>query len=123
MLSSSFAILLFVACASAQHYNLVYQANSPPVGVVHAPNAADPRHLAHPVVVANAARDAQLPAELTNDFYKNPRIAEGLARESWFTDKEFPVFNRQAEKIPRSEIAKIIKRIRHEERRRRAIYQ
>ncbi|XP_017779855.1 PREDICTED: uncharacterized protein LOC108565084 [Nicrophorus vespilloides] len=85
-------------------------------GVVYNPAAADPRHLAHKAVVENAAVEAQLPHELINPFYKNPRIAAGLAKESWFGDKEFPVFNRQADKIPREEIAKIVRRIQHQRR-------
>ncbi|KAB0802674.1 hypothetical protein PPYR_04860 [Photinus pyralis] len=66
--------------------------------------------LAHPVVVENAAREAQLPKELLNPFYKNPAIAAGLAKESLITNKEFAVFNRETEQIPRSEVLKIFNR-------------
>ncbi|KAK9739701.1 hypothetical protein QE152_g8785 [Popillia japonica] len=62
-------------------------------------------------VVQNALAEAQLPAELLNPFYKNPAIAAGLAKESWFGHKEFPVHHREADKISRSEILKIIKRL------------
>ncbi|XP_055844848.1 uncharacterized protein LOC129911165 [Episyrphus balteatus] len=65
--------------------------------------------LAHKSVVENAIREAQLPPELTNNFYKNPRVAAALAKESWLTDKEMPVFDREAEKIPRDMIYKIFK--------------
>lgn len=74
--------------------------------------ANQPDHsLAHPAVVENAIAESQLPPELLNPFYKNPTIAAGLAKESWFGDKEFPVHNREAEKIPRQEIYNIIKRL------------
>lgn len=63
--------------------------------------------LAHPAVVNNALREAQYPAEWTNDQYKNPKIAAALARESWLTDKEMPVFDRVADKIPREQVFKI----------------
>jgi len=43
----------------------------------------------------------------SNEFYSNPRTAEALARESWFTDKEMPVYEREAEKIDRNQISKI----------------
>ncbi|KAK5650014.1 hypothetical protein RI129_001043 [Pyrocoelia pectoralis] len=66
--------------------------------------------LAHPAVVENAAREAQLPQELLNPFYKNPAIAANLARESLIKNKEFAVFNREAEQIPRSEVFKIFNR-------------
>lgn len=71
---------------------------------------ADPngqRNLAHHSVIENAAQEAQLPRELVNPFYKNPVIAARLAKESLITNKEFAVFNRETERIPRSEIFKI----------------
>ncbi|KRT86690.1 hypothetical protein AMK59_1806, partial [Oryctes borbonicus] len=71
----------------------------------------DARAAPHPAVVENALAESQLPAELLNPFYKNPAIAAGLAKESWFGHKEFPVHNREADKIPRSEILKIVKRL------------
>lgn len=66
--------------------------------------------LAHPAVVENANWEQQnLPAELlkSNRFYENPHTAAGLAKTSWFGDKEMPVFEREADKIERSQIAKI----------------
>lgn len=65
--------------------------------------------LAHPAVVENAMHEAQYPAEFRNNVYKNPHVAEALAKESWFTDKEMPVFERAADKIPRERILKIFK--------------
>ncbi|XP_037811931.1 uncharacterized protein LOC119603736 isoform X2 [Lucilia sericata] len=66
---------------------------------------------AHPSVVANAHREAQLPPELSKSsrFYSNPNIAAALAKQSWFTDKEMPVIDREAEKIPRDMVYKLFK--------------
>ncbi|EEB17686.1 conserved hypothetical protein [Pediculus humanus corporis] len=65
--------------------------------------------LAHKDVVLNAEHEARLPQELLNPFYKNPRIAEALAKESWFGPGEEHVANREAEKIPRLEVIKLLK--------------
>uniref|UniRef100_A0A1Q3FS48 Putative conserved secreted protein n=1 Tax=Culex tarsalis TaxID=7177 RepID=A0A1Q3FS48_CULTA len=65
--------------------------------------------LAHPAVVENARNEAQYPSELRGHVYDNPRVAEALAKESWFGDKEMPVFERAADKIPRERIVKIFK--------------
>lgn len=80
-------------------------------GIILAPQS-DTQSLAHPAVVQNAIAESQLPADLINPFYKNPAVASGLAKESWFTDKEFPVHHREAEKISRSQIYKIISQLR-----------
>ncbi|XP_044261816.1 uncharacterized protein LOC123009504 [Tribolium madens] len=72
--------------------------------------------VAHAAVVENAVAESQLPPELVNPFYKNPAIAAGLAKESWFTNKEFPVHHREAEKIPRSQIYKLVSQL-HDRRR------
>lgn len=77
------------------------------------------RTLAHHAVVENAIQESQLPQELLNPFYKNPVIAAGLAKESLITNKEFAVFNRDTEKIPRSEILKIFQRAGFHDRNRR----
>lgn len=73
--------------------------------------AAATQQYAHPSVVDNSFREAQLPPELkkSDRFYNNPHIAAALAKESWFTDKEMPVIDREAEKIPREMIFKIFK--------------
>ncbi|XP_039760159.1 uncharacterized protein LOC120633855 [Pararge aegeria] len=65
----------------------------------------------HPAVALNAANEALLPPELlkSNSFYSNPSIASGLAKESWFTNKEMQVVEREAEKIPRQRIYDIVK--------------
>lgn len=65
---------------------------------------------AHPDVVANSIAESQLPPQMLNDFYKNPALASLLAKDSWFANKEEPVFEREAAKIPRSEIYKIFRR-------------
>ncbi|KAJ8919152.1 hypothetical protein NQ315_012138 [Exocentrus adspersus] len=80
-------------------------------GVVPAPQQET--DISHPAVVENAIAESQLPPELLNPFYKNPNIASALAKESWFTNKEFLVRHREAEKIPRQEIYKIISRLQH----------
>jgi hypothetical protein len=82
--------------------------------IIPAPQPAET--LAHPAVVENAIAESQLPTELLNPFYKNPAIAAGLAKESWFTNKEYPVHHREAEKIPRSEIFKLVSRLQHRKR-------
>ncbi|XP_049886084.1 uncharacterized protein LOC126380597 [Pectinophora gossypiella] len=81
-----------------------------PVGVEYAPTAV-PQVQPHPAVELNAASEALLPRELlkSNAFYDNPSIAAGLAKESWFTNKEMQVVEREAEKIPREKIYNIVK--------------
>ncbi|XP_024081958.1 uncharacterized protein LOC106672322 [Cimex lectularius] len=65
--------------------------------------------LAHPEVVLNSQAEAQLPPHLLNPFYKNPRIAQALAKESWFGPGEMHVAHREAEKIPRTRIFSVLK--------------
>ncbi|XP_073980709.1 uncharacterized protein isoform X2 [Rhodnius prolixus] len=67
------------------------------------------RPLAHREVVLNSEAEAQLPPHLLNPFYKNPRIAEALAKESWFGPGEVHVAQRETEKIPRSRIISVLK--------------
>lgn len=75
----------------------------------------------HRAVIDNAIRESELPPELirSSRFYNNPKIATGLAKDSWFTDKEMPVFDREAEKIPREQVYKIFKNAGFIQRRRR----
>ncbi|XP_043280112.1 uncharacterized protein [Venturia canescens] len=63
---------------------------------------------AHPGVLNNDALEDALPDELRNNFYKNPAIAAGLARESWLTPKETQVIDREADKIPRHKIFDVL---------------
>ncbi|XP_063832584.1 uncharacterized protein LOC135081726 [Ostrinia nubilalis] len=81
-----------------------------PIGVEYAHPSAPVVH-PHPAVELNAASEALLPRELlkSHDFYDNPAIAAGLAKESWFTNKEMQVVEREAEKIPREKIYNIVK--------------
>lgn len=63
---------------------------------------------AHPAVLLNSAMEDTLPYHLRNNFYKNPRIASGLAKESWFIDKEMQVIDRETDKIPREKIYDVL---------------
>lgn len=97
-------------------YNLVSPGLAAPVfhsgvnpTIISAPQPTE--SLTHPAVVRNAIAESQLPPELLNPFYKNPAIAAGLAKESWFSNKEFPIHHREAEKIPREQIYKLISQI------------
>lgn len=89
----------------------------PPIAV------SNPSQLSHPAVVENAIAESQLAPELlkSHRFYSNPHIAEALARESWLTEKESPVFDREAEKIPREQVFKIFKNAGFLQRRRRSV--
>lgn len=86
------------------HYPRITQRGSP-IAVT------DPDQLAHPAVVANSIAESQLPPELlkSHRFYSNPRIAAGLTRASWLTDKEGPVFQREADNIPREQVFKLFR--------------
>ncbi|XP_071651371.1 uncharacterized protein [Temnothorax longispinosus] len=64
--------------------------------------------LAHPAVIINSAMEDNLPNQLRNNFYKNPSIAAGLAKESWFIDKEMQVIDRETDKIPREKIYRVL---------------
>ncbi|KAF2885470.1 hypothetical protein ILUMI_20698 [Ignelater luminosus] len=109
------AVIMAVGLARSQVFSPTFNLiagpsfHSGPNLVEFAQPAAGPRSLAHHAVVENAAQEAQLPPELLNPFYKNPLIAAGLAKESLITNKEFAVFNRDTEKIARSEILKIFR--------------
>ncbi|PZC78009.1 uncharacterized protein LOC110376249 [Helicoverpa armigera] len=104
--------LIIVACIFGMAYarpGLFFAQPLQPIGVeyVSGPAAVHP----HPAVELNAASEAQLPRGLlkSRDFYDNPHIAAGLAKESWFTNKEMQVVEREAEKIPRESIYHIVK--------------
>lgn len=70
-----------------------------------------PSSLANPAVVDASIVEAHLPEELmrASHFYRNPKTAAALAKSSWFTDKEMPVFEREADKIPREQVFKLFK--------------
>lgn len=63
----------------------------------------------NPIVVAALQRESQLPPHMLNPFYKNPKIAETLAQNSWFGPGEQHAVNRDTEKIPREKIYLILK--------------
>lgn len=73
----------------------------------------------HRAVVQNAALESQLPVQFQNPFYKNQKIANALAKESWFTPGENLVVDREAEKIPRQKIFAVLKHAGFINRRRR----
>lgn len=106
-----FATVLYSAKSQIYStYNLItVPAQNARPGVILAPPPAA-KSYAHPKVVQNAIVESQLPPQVLNPFYKNPAIAAALAEESWFKNKEFPVFERETEHIPRSEIYKIFQR-------------
>lgn len=62
----------------------------------------------HRAVVQAAQDESRLPPNLLNPFYKNPRLRQELARHSWFGPGEQPVYDREAEKIPRKEIYTVL---------------
>lgn len=63
-----------------------------------------PKPISHRAVLFSAEEEAKLPPSLLNPFYKNPRIAEQLAKQSWFEPGENLVEDRDTEKIPRDKI-------------------
>ncbi|XP_067013250.1 uncharacterized protein [Anabrus simplex] len=99
-------VVLSVGVASAQFFVPlgVQQAQFLPAQPVE-----QKRALAHRAVVLNSEAEARLPPQFQNPFYKDPRIAAGLAKESWFAPGEQQVLEREAEKIPRSKILSILK--------------
>lgn len=121
------AVLLLLTMATLtisqpliNEYNLISGGGPQPynsfsgIGIIPAaPQYQQQQQLSHPAVVENAIAESQLPPQLLNPFYKNPVTADALAKQSWFTDKEFPVHHREAEKIPRSKIYEIIARLQH----------
>lgn len=106
---SLIVVIAFLAVVQARP-GLLFNPNLQPVGVEYAPTS-NPQVHPHPAVELNAASEALLPRELlkSKDFYDNPSVAAGLAKESWFTNKEMQVVEREAEKIPREKIYNIVK--------------
>lgn len=71
--------------------------------------APSQQSLAHRDVLINSQQEAQLPPHLLNPFYKNPRVAQALAKESWFGPGEMLVNERETQKIPRTNIFSMLK--------------
>lgn len=97
------ALFFLIVASSAQAI--------PQLPIAYALQPSSHSSLANPSVVDNSAVEAQLPAELmrASNFYRNPKTADALAKDSWLTDKEMPVFEREADKIPREQVFKIFK--------------
>lgn len=74
-------------------FNLMSICVATPIFFVSPETVIQDTVLAHPAVLINSAMENNLPNQLRNDFYKNPNIAAGLAKESWFIDKEMQVQN------------------------------
>ncbi|XP_071439663.1 uncharacterized protein [Hetaerina americana] len=100
---------------SAASPSLAFSVPPPPVGFIAPPPLgvrsfpSQQQGLAHREVVATAEEEAKLPPNLRNPFYRNPRIGAALAKESWFTNGEMEVRQREADKIPRTKIFSILK--------------
>ncbi|KOC65327.1 hypothetical protein WH47_09906 [Habropoda laboriosa] len=62
----------------------------------------------HPANILNSAIEDTLPNELRNNFYKNPRIAARLAKESWISNKEMQVTDRDTDRIPREKVYNVL---------------
>lgn len=62
-----------------------------PQFLISLPQSYSQGSLAHPAVLETAAREARYPDQQRNNFYKNPFISAGLARESLPTNKEMIV--------------------------------
>ena len=103
-------VLPLLAFASVASAGLIYtQPLAYHQPIVSQPIIQSEPSFAHPAVVQNAAAESQLPEELKSNIYKNPHIAAALAKESWFGDQEMPVFDREADKIPREQVYKLFK--------------
>lgn len=103
-------LILSLAATAYARPGLLFQPYHTVGGIEYAPTNT-PLVRPHPAVELNAASEALLPPELlkSRKFYDHPAIAEGLAKESWFTNKEMQVVEREAEKIPRERIYHIVK--------------
>ncbi|XP_055711533.1 uncharacterized protein LOC129806785 [Phlebotomus papatasi] len=62
----------------------------------------------HHAVLNIEQEENLLPDHLKNPFLRTPRVAAALAVSSWFGHGEEPVFEREADKIPRSEIYTVL---------------
>lgn len=122
-MSSITSICIFLAAVSAcmaqfYHQPIAYTLQRDPRLLGQLSGSSQ---LAHRAVIDNSIRESELPPELirSNQFYSNPKTAAALAKDSWFTDKEMPVFDREAEKIPREQVYKLFKNAGFLQRRRR----
>lgn len=110
---TAIVFVLILAAASAQFFQplvsapVTFTVQRPPIPIQRQVGAT-PRTFGHRAVWRNSEMEARLPSELKNPFYKDPRIGSILAKESWFTNGEVEVKNREAEKIPRMKIYSIL---------------
>lgn len=102
-------LTIFIATIAMASAQILFPHHQPLPYAVQSGQLLKPSPLAHRAVVENAYSESQLPDELRNDFYKDSRIASGLAKESQLTDKEMAVYEREAEKIPREQVYKLFK--------------
>lgn len=67
--------------------------------------------LANPAVIDASIVESMLPDDLmrASRFYRNPKTAGALAQASWLTDQEMPVLQREADRIPREQVYKLIR--------------
>lgn len=117
-LLSASLLLVGVATATAQLF-LPVSLTAPPVGpplvynghpgLIEAEQRVAPLQLEHRDVVLASEAESHLPPQLKNPFYRNPRIAQALAKESWFGPGEVHVTMRETEKIPRGKIISVLK--------------
>ncbi|KAM0736885.1 hypothetical protein ACS0PU_006534 [Formica fusca] len=89
-------------------FSLMSTCMATPIFFVSPESAIQDTVLTHPAVLINSAIEDNLPSQLQNDFYKNPNVATGLAKESWFIDKEMQVIDRETDKISREKIYSIL---------------
>ncbi|XKL67740.1 hypothetical protein PGB90_003231 [Kerria lacca] len=90
---------------SKSDFDSVLLQNAPSLPVVpQVQPITSKQQLAHHAVLFTAEQEAKLPPNLLNPFYKNPRIAEQLAKQSWFSPGENVVGDRETEKISREKI-------------------
>lgn len=103
-------ILAVILALAEARPGLIFAQPLQPTGIQYSEPSA-PAVQPHPAVELNSASEALLPPELlkSRNFYDNPAVAAGLAEESWFTNKEMQVVEREAEKIPRERIYNIVK--------------
>ncbi|XP_059617800.1 uncharacterized protein LOC132262539 [Phlebotomus argentipes] len=62
----------------------------------------------HPAVLNIEQEENLLPDHLRNHFLRTPRVAAALAVSSWLEHGEEPVYEREADKIPRHEIYNVL---------------
>lgn len=62
----------------------------------------------HRAVLENEAQEAYLPPQYRSVYYHSPHVRQALEWSSWFHPGEFPVEEREADKIPRYAIYRVL---------------